>query len=308
MHKSPSLPTKHHLIGYEILFPNPQSRQHVHHLVVFKCHAPTGGPSTSQLFSPFVQQKGQLCYTVNQPTGPMPTQYCTEYYQVFGVGGRPYFYPPHVGVPFGETNDDYYILQVHYDNPNRLSNVQVEVSIKTYYTNDLRENEAGIFTIRHMIPGMTPSLLIPPSTLNHQVRAFCGGECTQRALAREGIWISGVKIHMHNTGAGGLVQHFRGNRELAWIRMDNNYGFNFQQILTLHKEVRVLPGDMLTLKCNYDNTKVNGTTVGGYSSQQEMCSAFFMYYNRNVNYVQCRSEIENEEARERFLGIGNVTW
>lgn len=34
----------------------------------------------------------------------------------------------------------------------------------------------------------------------------------------------------------------------------------------------------------------------------------FLYFNRNVNYVQCSSEIESEEARERFLGIGNVTW
>jgi len=308
MHKSPTLSRKHHLVGYEILFPNEQSRRHVHHLIVYKCHAPPGGRTASQMFNPFLSQRGQLCYSILTPTGPIPTEYCTEYYQLFGIGGRPYFYPPHVGVPFGEAKDDYYILQIHYDNPNRLSNVEVEVSINTYYTSKLRPNDAGIFTIRHQVPGVTPSLMIPPSTLDHQVWGLCGSECTRRALPREGIQISGAIVHMHNTGAGGTVQHFRGNRELPWIRSDDNYGFNFQHILTLHSDVSVLPGDMLTVQCHFDNTRVNGTTVGGYSSQQEMCIAFLLYYNRNINYVQCGSEIESEWARERFLGIGNVTW
>lgn len=76
----------------------------------------------------------------------------------------------------------------------------------------------------------------------------------------------------------------------------------------LNREVRIQQGDLLAVRCSYDSTRVNGSVVGGFSSQQEMCAVFFFYYNRVNNYVQCSSEIESPEARRRFLGIGNVTW
>lgn len=58
----------------------------------------------------------------------------------------------------------------------------------------------------------------------------------------------------------------------------------------------------------YDNSRLNGsTTVGGFSTQKEMCSAWFYYYGRVENYMQSASEIEDEVGRQHFLEIGNVT-
>lgn len=65
---------------------------------------------------------------------------------------------------------------------------------------------------------------------------------------------------------------------------------------------------MYCVDCEYDNTWHNGTTVGGYSTRQEMCIAFILYYNK-IDFSVCNSEIISESARRRFLaGIGNVTW
>ncbi len=48
--------------------------------------------------------------------------------------------------------------------------------------------------------------------------------------------------------------------------------------------------------------------MGGFSTRQEMCVAFGFYYGKITDYQQCSSEINSPEARERFLGVGNVTW
>lgn len=307
IHKGPSLPRKHHLVGFEVRFPNEQSRRHVHHLTVFRCYPPSG-VSANRMFANYLGNRGQLCFSVKDPLGPLPTEYCTQHFQVWAVGGRPFFYPPYIGSPMGEVKDEYYLLQVHYDNPNRVENVQVGLSIDYYYTSTLRSEEAGIMMYRHEAPGITPSILIPPSTMHQTVYGLCGGECTERMLPPEGIRIYGVLLHSHNSGVAIKFHHFRGNQELPWIEKDDNYGFDYQQVRVLNKEVKILPGDLLAVRCSYDNTRLNTSVVGGWSSQQEMCAVFFYYYNRIDDYVQCSSEIDSAEARKKFLGIGNVTW
>lgn len=58
----------------------------------------------------------------------------------------------------------------------------------------------------------------------------------------------------------------------------------------------------------FDNTGINGTVVGGFSTRQEMCVAFGYYYNKIRNFQQCSSEIDSPNARALYLGVGNVSW
>lgn len=61
--------------------------------------------------------------------------------------------------------------------------------------------------------------------------------------------------------------------------------------------------------CVYDTSTRNGTTVGGYSTEEEMCHVFILYYNRLPQYPICRSELVSPEYVRRYLaGARNLTW
>lgn len=237
-----------------------------------------------------------------------PNQFCTEFYYGWGIGGKPYFFPSHMGSPFGESEDEYYLIQMHYDNPNRLPGLRVEARVELFYTNELRPND-GIHTgLQHDLPGLPESILVPPNTPNHKILSHCSSECTQRMFPPEGITVSTVMLHSHNAGIAMRLRHFRRGRELPWILYDDNYDNKVQPSRNLRQEVRILPGDQLTLDCHL---RSNRTVVGGFSTQQEMCLAVLVYYmanNQTRSYSLCVSGIQSPEARREFLGVENVTW
>ncbi|CAL8072117.1 unnamed protein product [Orchesella dallaii] len=218
------------------------------------------------------------------------------------------FAPEDVGYPMGLQQDEYYLVQVHYDNPEKLTNVGVDLQLEFYYTSQLRPHDGGVFIVGHDIPGMTPSLLIPPSSIDHRIYGHCSDQCTRFMFPASGVNVYAVSLHSHNSGRQLRLQHFRNNRELPWLSSDDNYNFDFQQIHRLRQLTKILPGDHLTIECTYDSTWHNGTVVGGFSTRQEMCLAFIHYHNKIKEFQACRSEIRSPEYRNKFLGVTNMTW
>jgi len=51
-------------------------------------------------------------------------------------------FPDHVGYPISEGEDagkqQYYMLEVHFDNPEQIENVQFKTGTRVYYTDELR--------------------------------------------------------------------------------------------------------------------------------------------------------------------------
>lgn len=243
-----------------------------------------------------------------RPSSPMPAHFCTELYFGWATGGRAFFLPPHVGLPLGSSPNEYYMVQVHYDNPERMSNVIVDLRLDFFYTSSLRANEGGVMGIGHDIPGLAPSLLIPPNSRNHRVNGHCSTECTRRMFPDDGIKIFAGLLHTHNAGRRLRLRHFSNGVpvEQPWILYDDNYSNEYQHFRHLHVERSVLPGDQLTLECSYDTG--NGSVVGGFGTSQEMCFSFVVYYAKILDYNVCTSEIVSGEYRDYFLGVGNVTW
>lgn len=249
IHKAPTFTRKHHIIGFDVKFADEQSRRHVHHLIVQRCQAPQGSSAVS-LFDSFAQSgQHQSCFSIYRPaTGNMPTHFCTQVYMVWALGGRAFFVPDHVGFPFGEQENEYYMAQIHYDNPTQRSGVTVSLNLDFFYTQRLRPNEAGIMAIGHNVPGLPTSLLIPPQTTNARVFGHCGGDCTKRILPSEGITLVAALLHSHMSGRQLRLHHFRRNEELPWILYDDNYSNEYQQVRALPRgEVQLLPGDQLTM-------------------------------------------------------------
>lgn len=47
-------------------------------------------------------------------------------------------FPDHAGVPIGEDENEYYMTEIHYDNPKKLAGLNVHSGIEMYYTDQLR--------------------------------------------------------------------------------------------------------------------------------------------------------------------------
>lgn len=236
----------------DVRFSEVTSRKHVHHILVYKCNAPRPRlnqtyTQNSDLFSNFLPHRGQQCLSVREPTGPMPTEFCTELFMGWAVGGRSFFQPPHVGIPLGSSPEEHYLLQVHYDNPNLVTRQRIDVKIDFFYTIQLRPHEGGMLNVRHTTPGLTPSLLIPPSSISQRIHGICGSHCTREILPKQGIHIYGLTLHSHNSGKRMKLHHFRQTRELPWITSDENFGNDYQQFRVLHEERTVLPWDILVM-------------------------------------------------------------
>ncbi|CAL8076546.1 unnamed protein product [Orchesella dallaii] len=302
-HKVPTK-TKQHVIGFDVVFPTEQDRRHVHHLVLYRCFAPPGVEAET-MFEGLARSGGNECYVTVEPD-TVGARYCGEVIYSWAVGGKAIFFPDHVGLPISEQGTEYFMLETHYDNPNQLTNLRVGLTLETYYTNRLREHDAGCLWIGEWSPAAT-SIIIPPNSLSHVTMGHCAPGCTQRFF-KEDVNIFAFLQHTHLAGRGVRALHFRGEKELPWIVYDDNYDFNFQQFRILRKERVVKPGDQILQRCVYETTNTNGSVVeGGFSTRQEMCDALLYYYNKAPGFSFCLSEIKTE-SYYNFLGIQNVTW
>nr|XP_053633879.1 DBH-like monooxygenase protein 2 [Cherax quadricarinatus] len=89
-----------------------------------------------------------------------------------------------------------------------------------------------------------------------------------------------------------------------WL-VDSHYAADFQQSRRLTKEVKILPGDHLTVECDYDSSGQDSGTFTGWKARDEMCQAFIYYYPR-VNMSLCRSSPHPGLLQDTF-GIGNFS-
>jgi len=137
--------------------------------------------------------------------------------------------PKHVGYPIGENPHEYFMLEIHLDNPKTLSGVRFETGVEVLYTDKLRykvnnfewmevyfyamgrkiaaeicftfttcrKHDAGMMTIGHTV---VASLLIPPKSKNFQIVGHCSSECTNKVIPDSGISIFNVLMHTHLAG------------------------------------------------------------------------------------------------------------
>ena len=84
-----------------------------------------------------------------------------------------------------------------------------------------------------------------------------------QAIPAEGIKIVGGFFHSHLAGSEMRMRHFRNGQELPLIFEDKYYDFNFQHFKSFPDEVIILPGDDITLECQYDTSNRNNVTLSG---------------------------------------------
>ncbi|XP_064084122.1 DBH-like monooxygenase protein 1 homolog [Macrobrachium nipponense] len=265
--------------------------QHVHHILLYECHL----PESDEYFDKWIDVEGAQCFGPNMPVS---WRYCTSPLVAWAVGGEGTFIPEHVGFPLGEEHGGatYFMMELHYDNPNLRRGIVDNSGLRIYYTEKLRPHDAGILMLGHNV---SPMQVIPPGqhwlTIGH-----CSSDCTGQNLPEKGVNVFAGILHAHLLGRNMTLRHIRDHKELPMVIRDLHYDFNFQETRNLKEELVVLPGDSLITECGLDSTSRSGPTFGGFGTNQEMCLSFLYYYPR-VDLATCGSELS---ARSLFYALG----
>nr|XP_027217094.1 DBH-like monooxygenase protein 1 [Penaeus vannamei] len=278
LYKIPNLTEKTHVVGYVPIIEE-TNLQHVHHMLLYECHL----PNSNKHLEKFVAAKGAQCYDRNMP---FSWSACNTPIVAWAVGSEGEMFPDHVGVPLGEEHGGatYFMLEIHYNNPNLRKGVVDSSGVRIMYSEKLRQHDAGILTLGHTV---SPTHIIPPGQKWTTV-ALCTADCTDETLPTNGINVFQGFLHAHLLGSSISITQIRKGRELPNVFKDMSYDFNYQQARVLKEEMKVMPGDSLIVKCGYDSTKRKMPTFGGFSTEDEMCLAFLTYYPR-VNLSGCYS-------------------
>ncbi|ODM90036.1 DBH-like monooxygenase protein 1 [Orchesella cincta] len=287
LHKVPAFSEKQHVVAFEPVLKGSLALAHTHHFTLFKCVVPDN-INADELFGPFVESgEGHHCF---ENPNNFPTSYCREQ-AVYGwsKGGKWTIFPSNVGYPVPDklNRNEYYSIETHFDNPRNLSGLVIESGIRAHYTKELREHDAGLLIVNH---DTSPVLTIPPNSKNFIVSGHCSSACTENELPEDGVTNFNNLFHSHLAGRKMKLRHFRGNNELSWVDVDDQYDFNYQQNKPLSTYVKVERGDQLTVECTYDISKNldDKIVVGGLSTREEMCEAVLWYWPK-TELIVCGS-------------------
>ncbi|XP_063420467.1 uncharacterized protein LOC134705676 [Mytilus trossulus] len=278
--------TKHHMIKFEAVIQK-DHEPFVHHMNVYKCH----NYPRKYIGTNFE------CYT--SPLDMMP---CGHVVAGWAVGSGPFNFPPNVGLPLGENENEYaYIIEIHYNNPGAVTGLVDSSGMKFTYTSHLRQHDAGILTV-----GMyeNKQQIIPPHYSDFKIQSVCSKECISKALtdaSLDEIKLFAVWQHAHLLARGITTRHLRNDVELEPIAEDEHYDFDYQETRLFRKEIPMRKGDSIRVECTYDSTLRKNITYGGYSTVDEMCFSFVYYYPRTSLFMTIQSLLYDTIPRNTSL-------
>jgi hypothetical protein len=173
-----------------------------------------------------------------------------------------------VGLPMGEGHGGatYFMFEVHYDNPEEREFVD-NSGIRVYYTDEVRENDMGSLWVGSRFSVFQ---FLPPGASEYHTYGGCTSECTAKTIPPQGISVTHVVLHLHQTGRKAFLRHLRNGVELEPIAVDNNYDYNYQQARPVHPERKILPGDTLLMDCQYDTSEQEKPLFVSFISSSEI--------------------------------------
>ncbi|KAK3586455.1 hypothetical protein CHS0354_001838 [Potamilus streckersoni] len=158
--------------------------------------------------------------------------------------------------------------------------------IRITLTRTIRQHDADIILISHQVDW---TQIIPPFEKAYRSQTYCVSQCIDHGLGNlKEIKVFGVLHHAHLLGRTIKTRHFRNGTELPPLTTDSNYDFNFQETRLLREEIPIQHGDNFIVECTYDSTGRSVPTVGGLSTQNEMCASFILYYPK-IELKSCGS-------------------
>lgn len=195
-------------------------------------------------------------------------------------GSMDLVFPDNVGFLFGPDGYDTLILNIHYDNRN-LDKGQIDsTGVIMYYTEDLREHDAGVFQIGDGFLWLSDESVTQGSLKNDEYSAWeftCPCDCIRNALDGDvdEVTFFAEGLHMHEVGSRMETQHLRNGEPIRTVSVDHfDFGAGGLYMAPI-EPYKVRPGDSFKTTCYY---KTDENRVFGTGSQDEMCIDFVWYY------------------------------
>ena len=108
-------------------------------------------------------------------------------------------FPSKLGYPMEKSlQEKYLLLEMHYDNPALLDNIEDDSGVRIYFTRQLREFDLGLMTIG---TGLDASnIQMPPKVDSITYNTICHPECTKKIIPSEGVYLIAAFLHTHLLG------------------------------------------------------------------------------------------------------------
>ncbi|CAF1097122.1 unnamed protein product [Adineta steineri] len=186
----------------------------------------------------------------------------------WGVGGEKIVeFPEIAGYPVGgDFEIKYYMVQMHYNNPKKMSNRRDSSGIRFYLGNELRQHDLGYLTL---------------------------GTDSNAQFPKSGITVTTAFPHTHLQGSSLWTKIIRDKKAVDYLLNGESYDFNYQFENRFPKPVQLYPGDEFATRCTYNTMNKNEITLGGERTKDEMCLHMFTYYprmNHFYSYINANSE------------------
>ncbi|OXA56477.1 DBH-like monooxygenase protein 1 [Folsomia candida] len=293
---------------------NELALRHTHHLTLYSCQPPLNNADPQKYFAQF---KDGNCFSGGYSDDIGERRFdaykdCSTIIYSWAIGGNIMIFPENVGLAISTRKGkrrEYFLLELHLNNPGLAKGLSFQTGVELFYSEQPRPIEVGLLGF-----GVVADfrLTIPPDSSNFKVVSHCSPECT-KFLPDTGYTLFNVQLHAHNTANKMRVRHFREDVELPFLGDDQNYDNGYQENRNI-KEVKLLPGDHLTLECTYDTRGLQPPRVvrGGYRTTDEMCDAIMYPKGRvvgNLTYAEYLSSHVNwtEDLRLKIQDIQAYT-
>jgi len=215
---------------------------------------------------------------------------CDNILYAWALGAPDFCLPSDVGIVFGKDEATHVLLQIHYDNPHKLSTIKDSSGVEITYTSQVQSNPAGFLRLGYSAKFIN----IPPGKPEFEVV----GKCLKKSsdLLPYDIYAFAYAHHMHKLGRRIWTTQLRSGAEFSELGRNDYYDFNLQTFSKFDSPKVISKGDELLTHCVYNSTGITTYTTGGESTFNEMCFNFLVYYPRIKNAPACISQASTLSA------------
>eukprot|EP00191_Tetraselmis_sp_GSL018_P005213 CAMPEP_0177618004 /NCGR_PEP_ID=MMETSP0419_2-20121207/25284_1 /TAXON_ID=582737 /ORGANISM="Tetraselmis sp., Strain GSL018" /LENGTH=505 /DNA_ID=CAMNT_0019116753 /DNA_START=97 /DNA_END=1614 /DNA_ORIENTATION=+ len=270
-----------YLVGWEV---SVDQERHIHHFVGYAC------PAVYDNIEPFsdLEEGGRE----RRENG----LHCRRLFMAWAPGSSRMAYPLNAGLPIGpSTPHQSLVLQVHYDNPERLRGLVDHSSVRIFYTPTVRPDSVAILSLGDQILAGVDT--IPASEKSWHVTHAC----LIKTSGVQDVRVISHIPHMHYHGkriwteliASGWMAGPDGRPEfertaaaagapLAVFGRNDAFDADLQRAYPANATGQgyfaLRDGDLLATTCVYDTSGSARPVRGGFGSADEMCIHFMLFH------------------------------
>ncbi|XP_030626621.1 DBH-like monooxygenase protein 2 homolog [Chanos chanos] len=281
--QAPSFSQKYHIYRVEPII---EHLDLVHHMVLYRCPFSVTKPHEELCFqSPEINQ-------------------CFQITAAWGVGGGAFEFPEAAGVPIGGDGKVHmYRLEMHYDNPFKVEGRVDNSGLRFFYTSELRQHDAAVLQTGLAV---SPGYAVPPNASMYHTFGYCDTSLIKEILPESGhdLQVFAAFLHTHLAGRKVRVGHYRDGKQIDFLAYDENYDFEYQQVVNLGTTKTIKQGDHVLVECTYNTQDRKAITWGGIETTDEMCLGFLYYYPA-IDLGMCHS-FPNPDDLMREMGVKDM--